>query len=157
MGDYRDVKLRDEERERVMERIRSQMVEWGLTLPDVEPLALDFGLGCFQEVGETEFWIANEEEHGYCGKLLFLFDEQTCPRHRHRRKHETFYVVKGRIRMNAGDDEWVMEQGATLTMPPGVAHSFTGVGNALVLEVSMPSVQGDSFFDDETIGNEGVV
>ncbi len=64
-------------------------------MPPGEPLVLDFGLGRFDEIGEIEFWVANEETHGYCGKFLFVADGQTCPYHRHDRKHETFFVLKG--------------------------------------------------------------
>jgi len=63
---------------------------WGLTMPGAEPLALDFGLGRFDEIGEIEFWVANEETCGYCGKFLFVAGGQTCPYHKHHKKHETF-------------------------------------------------------------------
>jgi len=157
MGKYDDVELSGPDRDRALAQVRDQIAAWGLTMPDVQPLPLDFGLGRFREVGETEFWVANETEHGYCGKFLFVFDGQTCPHHRHEMKHETFFVLKGSIRMRAGDEERVMRQGETLVMPPGVAHSFTGVGAALILEVSMPSVRQDNFFDDRAIGDDGVI
>ncbi|MGC9317319.1 MAG: D-lyxose/D-mannose family sugar isomerase [Armatimonadota bacterium] len=157
MSEYADVELDGPGRERALAAIEKQMQVWGLTMPDVKPLPLDFGLGRFDEVGETEFWIANEPEHGYCGKLLFLFDGQTCPQHHHEVKHETFYVLKGRIRMCLDDGERIMEQGEVLAMAPGMGHSFTGLGPALVLEVSMPSVRRDSFFEDERIGDGGVI
>ncbi len=157
MGKYDGVELSGAERRPVLAAIAEQMREWGLTMPDVEPLPLDFGLGRFREIGETEFWIANEAELGYCGKFLFLFDGQTCPHHRHEMKHETFFIVKGTILMRVGDEERTMEPGDLLAMPPGAAHSFTGVGPALVLEVSMPSVLQDNFFDDRAIGDDGVI
>ncbi len=157
MGSYDDVELQGPERDRMTAEVRAQIAAWGLTMPDVQPLPLDFGLGRFRDVGETEFWVANETEHGYCGKFLFVFDGQTCPHHEHHMKHETFFVLRGAIRMRVGDDERLMEQGDLLAMPPGVAHSFTGVGPALILEVSMPSVRQDNFFEDEDIGDDGVV
>jgi len=157
VGRYDDVELSGPERGEALEGIQAQMREWGLTMPEVEPLPLDFGLGRFREIGETEFWIANETEVGYCGKFLFLFDGQTCPHHRHRMKHETFFIVKGTVRMVVGNEERLMQPGDVLAMPPGTAHSFTGVGPALVLEVSLPSVRGDSFFDDPKIGQGGVL
>jgi mannose-6-phosphate isomerase-like protein (cupin superfamily) len=157
MGKYDDVELTGTERESALAAIRQQLDQWGLAMPGVEPLPLDFGLGRFEEVGETEFWIANDQEHGYCGKFLFVFDGQTCPHHYHRVKHETFFIVKGTVRMRVGDGERIMEQGDLLAMPPGTAHSFTGVGPALILEVSMPSVRQDSFFEDREIGQDGVI
>ena len=157
MGEYDDVALQGAEREQALAAIRQQLEEWGLSMPEVEPLPLHFGLHRFEEIGETEFWIANEEEHGYCGKFLFVLDGQTCPHHHHRVKHETFFVLKGTVRMKVGEEERTMRQGDLLAMPPGTAHSFTGIGPALILEVSMPSVPGDSFFEDKNIGREGVV
>ena len=145
------------EREQALGEIEEQMGRWGLTLPETEAFPLDFGLGRFRVIGETEYWIANETEHGYCGKLLFLFGGQTCPRHEHRIKHETFYIVKGTVRMRMDDAETIMQQGDTLVMPPGAAHEFIGIGPALVLEVSMPSVAGDSYFEDTRIGEDGVI
>jgi N-acetylneuraminate synthase len=130
---------------------------WGLTMPDVEPLVLDFGLGRFDEIGEIEFWIANEEEAGYCGKFLFVDDGQTCPYHKHEAKHETFYVLRGQVRMVVDGVEHSMRKGDTLVMPPDRHHSFTGMGPALILEVSMPSTRGDNFFSDKAIGENGII
>jgi quercetin dioxygenase-like cupin family protein len=144
-------------RTEVLARCRSVIANWGLTMPAVEPLALDFGLGRFSEIGEIEFWVANEEAAGYCGKFLFVDDNQTCPYHRHDLKHETFFVMKGAVRMVIDGEEKVLREGDTLVMPPGQRHSFTGVGPALLLEVSMPSRRNDNFFADRGIGDDGII
>lgn len=130
---------------------------WGLTMPNVEPLALDFGLGRFDEIGEIEFWVANEKEFGYCGKFLFVADGQTCPYHKHATKHETFFVMKGQVRMVVDGEEKMLREGDVLVVPPGQHHSFTGIGPALLLEVSMPSLRGDNFFANKAIGDDGVI
>ncbi len=154
---YADVELQGAEREDAVRQVLARIEEWGLRMPNVEPLPLHFGLHDFHNVGETEFWVANESDAGYCGKFLFVFDGQTCPYHRHAKKHETFFVVKGRVRMRI--DEGVRELGAgdVLPMPPGMGHSFTGMGDALLLEVSMPSLLQDNFFEDKRIGQGGVI
>jgi len=157
MGDFDKVELSGTEREKALAAIQEQVAAWGLTTPPVQPLPLHFGLNRFRETGEAEFWVANEEQHGYCGKFLFVFDGQTCPYHHHRIKHETFFVLKGSIRMKLENEQRVMRQGEVLSMPPGTGHSFTGLGPALVLEVSMPSILGDSFFTDRNIGDNGVI
>lgn len=157
MGKYDNVELFGAEREQALAEIAAQMQAWGLTLPAVEPLPVQFGLNDFRTIGETEFWVANEVELGYCGKFLFVFDGQTCPFHRHRMKHETFFVVKGAIRMVMDDGERVMREGDLLAMPPGMGHAFTGLGPALILEVSMPSILRDNFFADARIGDNGVI
>ena len=146
-----------EKREKAVKYCLRTIRGWGLTMPEVEPLALDFGLSKFDEIGEIEFWVVNEEEHGYCGKFLFFDDGQTCPYHKHARKHETFFVLKGSVRMVIENEEKLLGQGDILTMPPGQGHSFTGVGPALLLEVSMPSTRGDNFFADGAIGDNGLI
>jgi quercetin dioxygenase-like cupin family protein len=146
-----------DERRQALEHCHRVIKNWGLTMPKVEPLALDFGLGKFDEIGEIEFWIANEEEAGYCGKFLFVDDGQTCPYHKHDKKHETFFVMKGQVRMMVDGEEKILKEGEVLIMPPGQRHSFTGIGPALLLEVSMPSVRQDSFFADQNIGDNGVI
>jgi D-lyxose ketol-isomerase len=157
MAGFADLELSGPELDDVIERINEKLAEWGLTMPNVQPLALHFGLNRFEEIGETEFWIANEAELGYCGKFLFLFAGQTCPYHHHRVKHETFFVVRGSIHMRAGESRSILREGDRLVMPPGVGHSFTGLGPALILEVSMPSTRHDNFFADRAIGDDGVI
>lgn len=151
-----DLQMHGEERDDILAGVNEQIDRWGLVMPDVEPLVIHFGLNDFWNTGLTEYWIANEEEAGYCGKFLFVFDAQTCPAHRHQEKHETFFVVRGEVTMRAGD-ETVMRAGDRLIMPPGVRHSFTGRGNALLLEISMPSTLDDNFFENHDIGQNGVI
>jgi len=157
MGKYDAVELSGEEKGRAVATCLARIEAWGLAMPDVEPLALHFGLGRFEEIGEIEFWIANETDEGYCGKFLFVLDGQTCPYHHHTKKHETFYIVKGKVRMRVGDGEREMGEGDHLAMPPGVGHSFTGLGDALLLEVSSPSILEDNFFENKDIGDNGVI
>lgn len=130
---------------------RRQVRKWGVALPPVAPLVLDFGLGEFRKTGLIEYWLANEQAAGYCGKYLFVFAGQTCPRHRHRTKHETFLVVKGRARMRCGRSVRDMKAGDVLPVPPGVFHSFTGQTPALLLELSMPCRIDDNEFSDRRI------
>ena len=146
-----DVSLKGPEAEAAVDAMRRQIAAWGLVMPAVEPLVFDFGLGDFDRIGEIESWIANELEAGYCGKFLFVADGQTCPTHHHREKHETFYVVRGRVRMLFDGTEREMETGDVLAVPPGMVHRFTGIGPALILEVSKPSVFDDNYFEDTRI------
>lgn len=146
------------ERDAVLARFQAQLEQWGAAMPPAEPLVLDFGLGRFESIGLVECWIANEREAGYCGKYLFVFDGQTCPMHHHRGKHETFFVVEGRVRMECDGEARVMEKGEVLPVPPGRKHSFTGLGPALLLEISQPCVIDDNYFADRDIpigGNAG--
>ena len=126
-------------------------------MPPVEPQVLDFNLGKFYQTGLIEFWIANEAKQGYCGKFLFVFDKQTCPYHHHKLKHETFFILKGKVRMKVGKKELIKSQGGVLVMSPGKNHSFTGAGNALLLEVSKSCTPDDNIFKDKQIGEDGIL
>jgi mannose-6-phosphate isomerase-like protein (cupin superfamily) len=124
---------------------------WHIALPPVAPLVLDFGLGDFRRAGLIEYWIANEAVAGYCGKYLFVFDGQTCPLHCHRRKHETFFAVKGRLEVEYDGRRLELKEGEVLPVPAGKLHSFTGAGAALLLELSMPCEVDDNYFQDTRI------
>ena len=145
------ITLQGKEREDALRRIHAVVASWGLKLPDTPPDPLHFGLGDFARVGETEFNINNNIEQGYCGKFMFLFSGQTCPMHHHRVKHETFFVVKGRIEMELGGKLLTMGLGDTCAVDQNVHHRFTALENSLVLESSKPDLVEDSIFEDPRI------
>ena len=139
--------LRDSALARFAERLRG----WGLQMPAVAPLVLDFGVDDFARTGLIEYWVANELEAGYCGKYLFVFDGQQCPAHSHAYKHETFFVVKGQVLLVVNGKDRRMNAGDVLAMPPGDVHSFTGLGDALLLECSTPCMPSDNIFVDPRV------
>lgn len=138
-------------RSRALREFKKLIRTWGYALPDVEPLVLDFGLGDFARTGLIEYWLANERRAGYCGKYLFVFAGQTCPRHRHRTKHETFFLLEGNLSVTYGTKLLHLKPGDVLAIAPGIYHSFTGKGPALLLELSMPCDVSDNFFADARI------
>ena len=146
-----DLCLRGAAKAKALAAFRKIMRSWGLAMPDVKPLVADFGLGDFQNTGLIEYWIANEMTAGYCGKFLFLFDGQTCPRHFHKTKLETFFIVRGKVRMDYRGKVWTMKPGDVLRVECGKAHNFTGIGPALILEVSRPCIVADNYFADRRI------
>ncbi len=143
------------EADSIKTKIEKQLQSWGLIMPPVQPMMFDFGLGNFSMIGETEFWIANETAYGYCGKYLFLFKGQQCPEHMHRKKHETFFIVKGKVRMFYDGKEWVMNAGDILAVEQMKYHSFLAESNVLILEVSMPGIIADNYFSDPRLGYDG--
>jgi N-acetylneuraminate synthase len=138
-------------RKRALRECQAQLKTWKLTMPPHEPLVSDFGLGDFYETGLIEYWVANELQAGYCGKLLFVFGGQTCPMHWHKKKHETFFIVRGKVTMHFDGSVREMKPGDCLPVPPGKAHSFTGKGPALLLEVSKPCLVKDNVFENSDI------
>lgn len=145
------MQLHGEMRQEALAKIAKQLKVWDIKMPPAEPLVMDFGQGDFYRVGLIEYWIANEVKAGYCGKYLIVFDGQQCPFHRHKQKHETFLVVCGKVRMIVDGKEHVMDEGDVFVMPPGKVHSFTGIGNALTLELSTPCLVDDNEFQVPSI------
>jgi quercetin dioxygenase-like cupin family protein len=139
------------EREKALKRCHRIVASWGLKLPDVPPDLLHFGLKDFYNIGEIEFNINNDVEHGYCGKLIFIFKGQTCPKHHHKKKHETFFIVKGKVKMELGCEDFLMNQGDRLVVEQYSKHQFTALEDSLLLESSMPDLINDSIFDDQRI------
>ena len=153
-----DFELTGAEREAALSDAAGVLNGWGLTMPPGDPLVIHFGLHDFRRIGEVEYWIVNDRENAYCGKFLFLFDGQRCPLHYHKIKDETFFVVKGRVTMEIDGVPLTLNEGATYKMAPGWKHTFAAEGGpALVLEVSLPSLPKDNFFDDARIGRNGVI
>ncbi len=146
-----EIGIAEERQGPILAAFHKQLAAWELAMPPVAPLVLDFGLDRFDEVGLIEYWIANELDAGYCGKYLFVFDGQTCPAHHHDEKLETFFIVKGTVAMTYGDRTFEMRPGDVLRVEPGNAHSFTGKGPALLLEVSKPCTIADNYFADPAI------
>jgi len=146
-----DISLHGIEAEKALEAFYNQIRKWNVTMPKVDPLVLDFGLGDFNEIGLIEFWIANETEAGYCGKYLFVFDGQTCPNHHHKGKIETFFIVNGQVNMNYDGSVSIMSPGDVLYVERGKYHSFTGVCSALLLELSTPCMIDDNYFENTDI------
>jgi mannose-6-phosphate isomerase-like protein (cupin superfamily) len=152
-----DFELRGPAREDALSRVSAVLLGWGLKLPG-DPMPLHFGLDDFENIGETEFWIVNDTKNNYCGKFLFLFDRQRCPLHYHKIKDETFFIVRGDVEMEVDGETSILRPGDVLKMSPGLNHTFRAVGGpALVLEVSLPSIQGDNIFADKRIGVQGVL
>ena len=146
-----DIQFYGPQRSGALQRFNRQMTEWGLVMPPVEPLVLDFGLSDFARIGLIEYWIANEMDAGYCGKYLFLFDGQRCPMHHHLDKHETFFIVKGKLKMDFDGTTRAMGPGDLLVVDVNRPHSFVGVGPVLILEVSKPCLIEDNYFADRNI------
>ena len=147
----RSIELTGPQRQQALEQFYEQIKEWNIALPTAEPLVLDFGLGQFDTIGLVESWIANEMDAGYCGKYLFVTDGQTCPKHHHKHKHETFFVVEGRVKVYYDGTKRILEKGDSLPVAQLAKHSFTGLGPALLLELSQPCVIDDNYFENTNI------
>ena len=59
-----------------------------------------------KKVWGHEEWIINRD---YCGKKLILKKGFRCSIHHHKVKDETFYIIKGKVLLEADGKEQVME------------------------------------------------
>lgn len=86
----------------------------------------------------TELEIHNGD--GYCGRVLTVDKGQKSSLHYHIRKNETFYVLKGTIKVDLSFDlherAVILTEGDCIDIPQFVLHRFTGIENATVLEIS---------------------
>ena len=64
---------------------------------------------------------------------------------------ETFFVVEGRVKVVLTDDSMELNKGDLLTVPPLIKHCITGIGPALLLELSQPCRIDDNYFEDTRI------
>jgi D-lyxose ketol-isomerase len=151
VADLSKVSLSKNDQRIFSQKFQEQMKQWAITMPAVEPLFLHFGLNDFTKTGLIEYWIANEIEAGYCGKFLFVFDGQSCPLHWHKKKVETFCIVKGKVNMLFQGKDTRMSPGDTLLVNVNQKHSFTGIGPALLLEISKPCIVEDNYFENTAI------
>jgi quercetin dioxygenase-like cupin family protein len=140
------IRIEGKAHDQAMAAFQEQLSRWQLKMPPVRPLVTDLGLGRFYEIGYISYVITNQIEAGYCGKYLFVFDGQTLPLHHHKAKHETFFIVKGKVKMSYKDDHFEMQEGDTLSVECDVKHGFSGIGAALVLEVSQAAIVDDNYF-----------
>ena len=145
------IQLRGRQRAKALAFANRQCDQWGLAMPACEPLVMDFGRDDYEHLGLIEYWIANQTEEGYCGKYMFVLGGQRCPIHSHLEKHETFFIVKGKVGLTANGAEHVLNQGDSFALGPGLVHGFRGIGNALILEVSSPCYIKDNKFEDPEI------
>jgi len=107
------------------------------------------------QIGLTEYWIVNIPQ--YCGKILVQKAGTTCPAHSHKKKHETFLVWKGRVRMVVDGEPTEMGPGDVLVMEQGRVHEFTALDeDAVIFEFSGQHFEDDSYFVEKEAFEEAI-
>jgi mannose-6-phosphate isomerase-like protein (cupin superfamily) len=102
-----------------------------------------------------ERWLHNDEL--YCGKILVIYQGKRCSLHYHQLKTETFYIAKGRLRMELTDlasarqspplinEVFEMGEGDCVLLTPGLVHRFTGLAEEThIFEFSTQHFDEDS-------------
>lgn len=87
----------------------------------------------------------------YCGKILSFKEGKKFSLHYHVEKHETWYVIKGKLSLTWIDPTIGKKQGVDLnvgdcvSIPQGVPHQLFAYENSEVMEVSTPHKDSDSY------------
>ncbi len=90
---------------------------------------------CFLESGEGPRYllgrllatsIGRREDTGSLMEGVVLTGAKGCgvPLHRHGNSHEAIYVLEGAATLRLGDEEFELEGGDYVSVPPGTPHSF---------------------------------
>jgi mannose-6-phosphate isomerase-like protein (cupin superfamily) len=86
-----------------------------------------------------------ENNSFYCGKILHLRVWHKCSMHHHKIKDETFYVLEGEIFLETTNSKMILESGDSFRIRPGLNHSFTGLTDAKIMEISTTDRADDSY------------
>ena len=95
----------------------------------------------------SEEWITNRD---YCGKKLTLNKGFRCSMHYHKNKDETFYILKGKVFMEADKEKLIMTEGESILITPGLKHRFTGLENSEIMEFSTHHEDEDSYRTEQS-------
>jgi len=103
-----------------------------------------------KKVTGSEEWIVNNEL--YCGKFLNIKKGFRGSIHHHKNKHETFYILEGKILLELPETnkKRIMLPGDIQTLPPLTTHRFTGIENTKIIEFSTPHEDSDTYRDSQS-------
>ncbi len=97
-----------------------------------------------------ETWIVNCPD--YCGKILEFRKGGKCSFHKHLKKKEHFYVLKGRFLLKTGWDkdinkakETILEPGDVVEIPRNLIHQLIAIEDGQLLEISTQHFEDDSY------------
>jgi mannose-6-phosphate isomerase-like protein (cupin superfamily) len=96
-----------------------------------------------------EVWLANNEL--YCGKILEISKGKRCSLHFHKIKTESFFLRAGRLKVtikesadSATIEEFVLNPGECMDIPPGLVHQMLALEDAELYEFSTQHFNSDS-------------
>tara|TARA_B100002019_G_C21124374_1_gene525014 strand:+ start:481 stop:885 length:405 start_codon:yes stop_codon:yes gene_type:complete len=99
-----------------------------------------------------EIWMANNLEENYCGKILKIYEGHKSSMHYHLKKHETFYILSGELRVEliytkSGNKGYkILKQGDTMEIERGQPHQLIAYdGDVEFVETSTFHEDSDSY------------
>jgi quercetin dioxygenase-like cupin family protein len=96
-----------------------------------------------KKVWGSELWMVNSKK--YCGKILTLKEGYCCSKHYHKLKDETFFIDKGKVKMEVENDIKIMLPGESVHIPPNTLHRFIGLKDSRIIEISTQHFEDDSY------------
>lgn len=100
-----------------------------------------------------EVWIAYENNR-YAGKLLEIKAGHRLSLQYHKRKHETLYLLDGKIRFILEDEngnlsDEVIVRGGVKIIPPGRKHRMEAIQDSRFIEFSSPELDDVVRLEDD--------
>src|SRR3954466_10202539 len=84
--------------------------------------------------------VAGEAVGGRFALIEFLFPHHASPPLHTHPQDESYFVLDGQLTVQAGEQRFELERGATAVVPIGVPHTFrVNSGSARVLVISTPA------------------
>jgi len=94
-----------------------------------------------------EIWLANEPE--YALKLIEVGEGGRLSLQYHKKKKESVYVFKGKMRLLLGDNELLVEAGEAVHIQPNVKHRMEALEDLILIEVSTPQLDDVVRLEDD--------
>ena len=99
-----------------------------------------------------ELWLANNEKENYCGKILYINPGYAGSMHFHSKKHETFYILEGTLKVdvlnpeNAEKTTHLLEEGETFVLDRLTPHQLFATDKPVkFIEISTFHDDADSY------------
>jgi len=100
-------------------------------MPTSEPKLVDKPWG-------REIWYAHTDR--YAGKVLEVSKGHLLSLQFHERKHETLYLLSGRMRFTLEEAVFEWCPGLSVEIRPGARHRMEALEDSVILEVSTPEL-----------------
>ena len=97
-----------------------------------------------------ELWLANNLENNYCGKILHVNEGHSFSMHFHVEKHETFYVLSGKCKLNtintnnAKQESINLSEGDVIEIDRYTPHQIVESTDVDIIEISTYNRDSDS-------------
>ena len=95
-----------------------------------------------------------EHNDKYMVKELFMRKGECCSLQYHKQKHETIFVLEGKLNVNYQGDSNELTAGQFFVIPAGMVHRMTALTDCKYLECSTPE-NDDVIRLEDKYGREG--